>query len=189
MGPVIRWFDAPALIVLGCAPPDEVLRIDPGGTITARFALAPEESSGFETELGGLALAPDGSIWVTTPLDGKRLIHLAADGSRLPAPPLDAIVKLKSRSVEEVDLADDLLYIAAGEPNGMIVITPEGPLVDRVPGEAQQLAIAGTTMYATKLGAAAAGHPPGRPVARGRGCEAPGRERETSLTSAEGLAS
>ena len=62
-------------------PPDEVLRIDPGGTITARFALAPEESSGFETELGGLALAPDGSIWVTTPLDGKRLIHLAADGS------------------------------------------------------------------------------------------------------------
>ena len=138
-------------------PPDEVLRIDPGGTITARFALAPEESSGFETELGGLALAPDGSIWVTTPLDGKRLIHLAADGSRLPAPPLDAIVKLKSRSVEEVDLAGGLLYIAAGKPNGMIVITPEGRLVDRVPGEAQQLAIAGTTMYATKLGVAAAG--------------------------------
>jgi len=136
-------------------PADEVLRIDPGGTITARFALAPGESSGFETELGGLALAPDGSIWVTTPLDGSRLVHLAADGGRLPSPPLDAIVDLKSRSVEEVDFANGLLYVAAGKPNGMVVLTPEGRLVDRVPGEAQQLAIAGTSVYATKLGAAA----------------------------------
>ena len=94
---------------------------------------------------------------MTTPLDGKRLIHLAADGGRLPSPPLDAIVELKSRSVEEVDFAGGMLYVAAGKPNGMVVITPEGRLVDRVPGEAQQLAISGTTTYATKLGAAAAG--------------------------------
>lgn len=139
-------------------PLDEVLRIDPiGGTITARFALTREETGAFETELGGLALAPDGSIWVTTSLDGSRLIHLAADGGRLPSPPLDTIVDLRSRSVEDVDFAGGLLYVAAGRPNGMVAITPEGRLVDRVPGEARQLAIAGTTVYATKLGAAAAG--------------------------------
>ncbi len=139
-------------------PVDEVLRIDPGGTITARFPLTQEESSGFETELGGLALDPDGSIWVTTPLDGSRLIRLAGDGGpRLASPQLDAIVDLKTRSVEDVDFADGMLYVAAGKPNGMVVITPEGRLVDRVPGEARQLAIAGQTVYPTKLATAAGG--------------------------------
>lgn len=141
-------------------PVDEVLRIDPGGAVTARFALARDESAKFESELGGLALAPDGSIWVTTPLDGKRLVHLAADGGpRLASPQLDAIVALKGRSVEDVDFANGLLYVAAGKPNGMVVITPQGRVADRVPGEARQLAIAGTTVYATKLGAATAGAP------------------------------
>ena len=152
---VLVRHSGPGLIRGG--PPDEVLRIDPGGTIAARFALAPGESSGFESELGGLALAPDGSIWVTTPLDGSRLVHLAADGRRLPAPPLDAIVNLKSRSVEDVDFANGLLYVAAGKPNGMVVITPQGRRVDSLGGEARQLAIAGSNVYATKLGAAAAG--------------------------------
>ena len=153
---VLVRHNGPGLVRGG--PPDEVLRIDPAaGTITGRTALTPEESSGFESELGGLALAPDGSTWVTTPLDGSRLIRLAADGSRLPAPPLDGIVELKTRSVEDVDLVNGLLYVAAGKPNGMVAITPEGRLVDRVPGEARQLAIAGTTVYATKLGAAGAG--------------------------------
>ena len=134
-------------------PVDEVLRIDPGGTITARFPLTRDETSVFETELGGLALAPDGSIWVTTPLDGSRLIRLAGDGGpRLASPQLDAIADLKNRSVEEVDFADGMLYVAAGKPNGLVVITPEGRLVDRVPGEARQLAVAGTDVYATKLG-------------------------------------
>jgi sugar lactone lactonase YvrE len=136
-------------------PVDEVLRIDRGdGKITARFPLAQEESSVAETELGGLALDPDGSIWVTTPLDGSRLIHLAADGGpRLASPKLDAIVDLKTRSVEDIDFAGGLLYVAAGRPNGMVAITPEGRLVDRIPGTARQLAVAGTTAYATKLGA------------------------------------
>lgn len=135
---------------------DEVLRIDPAaGTVSARFALTREETAGFESELGGLALTPDGSIWVTTPLEGSRLIHFAADGSRLSAPPLDTIVDLDSRHVGEADFANGLLYIAAGKPNGMVVITPQGRLVDRVPGEARQLAPAGGTVYATKLGDAA----------------------------------
>lgn len=136
--------------------PDEVLRMNPTGTITARFPLTAEESSGFDSEVGGLALAPDGSIWVTTPLDGSRLIHLAADGSRLPAPPLDAIVPLKTRNVKEVDLANGMLYIAAGRPNGLVVITPEGRRVDRLGGEARQLAIAGQTVFATRLGTGSA---------------------------------
>jgi hypothetical protein len=141
-------------------PVDEVLRMDPGGTVTARFALTREETSGFESEMGGLALAPDGSIWVTTGLDGSRLVHLAPDGGPRPASPqLDAIVNLKSRSVEDVDFAGGLLYVAAGKPSGMVVITPQGRLVDRVGGEARQLAIAGQTVYATKLGAAASGAP------------------------------
>ena len=40
---------------------DEVLRIDPAGTITARLALSEQETAGFDSELGGLALAPGGS--------------------------------------------------------------------------------------------------------------------------------
>lgn len=130
---------------------DEVLRIDPAGAIGARFALAPEETARGDSELGGLALAPDGSIWVTTPLERSRLIHFGADGGRLPAPPLDTIVRLETRSVEDVDFANGLLYVAAAKPNGMVVITPQGRLVDRVGGEARQLAIAGTSVYATKL--------------------------------------
>lgn len=136
---------------------DEVLRIEPGGTISARFALSEEETAGFDSEMGGLALAPDGSIWVTTPADGSRLVRFAADGTRLSVPPLDTIIELKNRSVEDVDFADGLLYIAAGKPNGMVVITPEGRRVDSIGGEARQLAIAGKTVYATKLGAAATG--------------------------------
>ena len=132
--------------------PDEVLRLDPGsGTITARFPLTQDETAQSESELGGLALVPDGSIYVTTSLEGSRLIHIGPQGERLAAPPLDTILELDSRSVEDVDFAEGLIYVGAGRPNGMIAITPGGRLEDRVPGEARQIVVAGKDVYATGL--------------------------------------
>ena len=136
--------------------PDEIMRVSPSGAVTARFALTAEESAPLEGDLGGLALGPDGSMWVTTHREGSRLIHLAPDGSRQPAPPLETVAPVKNRTVKDVEFANDRLYIAAREPNGLIVITQDGELVDRLPGEARQVAVADKNVYVTKLDTGAA---------------------------------
>jgi hypothetical protein len=51
-------------------PDDMIVRFDPAGNLSARLVPAPGEPGQFASALKGLAVAPDGSLYVTTRVDG-----------------------------------------------------------------------------------------------------------------------
>ncbi|HZT94514.1 MAG TPA: carboxypeptidase regulatory-like domain-containing protein [Gaiellaceae bacterium] len=146
---------------------DVVMRLNPAGQVTGQWAPDP---GGPTNSLRGIAVAPDGSVWVTADLPNQPLTHFDANGKSLPVPPiLLAIPEAHPDQFADVDFAGGNLYFTGdfgpghglypGGPNivnGMVEMTPEGTLVDVAAGSGHGIAVASDgDVYATGLDASA----------------------------------
>lgn len=129
----------------------QIVRFNPAGQVTAR--LTPQPGSGGNAFLPGLALAPDGSIYVLTTAaarGGPQLLHLDASGRILPATPRLEVL-IENPVPHDVDLANGRLYVALrnhGDRVALAVIAPNGQLVDQIgPGVGEQVAVLGNDVY------------------------------------------
>jgi sugar lactone lactonase YvrE len=116
---------------------EEIVRFDRAGQVTGRFAPLPAATYGSPSGglLQGLAVAPDGSIWVATTAAKRYLIHLDANGHELPGAPRVDLELVGG--FHDVDLASGLLYVAGQlsvKNDGVAVVAPTGELIDQVVG-------------------------------------------------------
>jgi hypothetical protein len=139
-------------------PDDMIVRFDPAGNLSARLVPAPGEPGQFASALKGLAVAPDGSLYVTTRVDEGEFLHLDPAGARLPVFDPSLVIPGDRHSFEDVDLANGNLYLAGDfaevrgrNPFGVAVLTPQGRLLDLVVGQSDEAAVAGTELYATGI--------------------------------------
>jgi carboxypeptidase family protein/Regulator of Chromosome Condensation (RCC1) repeat protein len=149
-------------------PDDVVMRLNPSGQVTGEWAPDP---GGPTNRLHGIAVGPDGSVWVTADLPDQPLTHFDANGTRLPVPPvLLAIPEAHPDQFADVEFAGGYLYFTGdfgpghglfpGGPNivnGMVELTPEGTLVDVAAGSGHGIAVASNgDVYVTGLDASTA---------------------------------
>jgi sugar lactone lactonase YvrE len=148
--------DAAGNVYVANDDPPSVVRLDAAGKVTARWPVTAATAS---PRLRGLALAPDGSVYVTRGYDKHPLVHLDANGKELSdGPKLEVLLAEGRGQVNDVDLAGGNLYVAARlnhVEDGMAVVTTAGKLVDTLPAPANskadvtQVAVAGADVYAT----------------------------------------
>jgi hypothetical protein len=142
---------------------DRIVKFNPAGVVVGEFQPVP----GIHPDrLLGLAVAPDGSLYVTVdpqltglPEEPPHLVHLDASGRRLPDPaPL--LYRLMGAhgphgyGAKDVDFANGRLYIAGHtrQPSALGVITPSGELVDVISGRrGEQVAVRGESVHVTGL--------------------------------------
>ena len=144
---------------------DVVMRLNPAGQVTGEWAPDP---GGPTNALRGIAVEPDGSVWVTADLPKQPLTHFDANGKQLPVPPiLLAIPEAHPDQFADVDFADGNLYFTGdfgpghglypGGPNivdGMAEVTTAGSLVDVAAGSGHGIAVApNDDVYVTGLDA------------------------------------
>lgn len=127
-------------------PDDVVVRFNPAGEVTARFALFPGDRGQTGNDLAGLALAPDGSIWVGTEKRKTPVVHLDAEGRVLAGPDFAIALPGVIDDVDDVDYRDGALYVSGhlGEQRGPIalaVLSPEGRVQDTIAGRAHYVAV------------------------------------------------
>jgi hypothetical protein len=132
---------------------DVVTRLNPSGAVTGQWQPFPGGGApGFGTppKLRGIAVQPDGSMWVTTADLKDRLLHLDPNGKRLKTwDPALVIPGSKPNEFRDVDYADGRLYFGgsfsgannAHFTNALAVVTPEGRLLDEVVGSATYVAV------------------------------------------------
>lgn len=144
---------------------DEIVRYDAAGTLTGRFVPFPRTTFGSPSgmHLRGLAVAPDGSIYVTTtsnaPKGRRYLIRLDASGKELKT--LDIEFVVGPGRYEDVELANGRLYLAGKishnyrisdhRIDALVVLSPEGEIVDQVIGRGEAVAVAGEAVYVPGL--------------------------------------
>jgi hypothetical protein len=114
----------------------KVFRFDSAGKLAASFTAGPAGDP-----LVGLAIDPDGTLWVTRHSGDSVLVHLDADGRELPKGP-DLAALAPSISTFDVDAANGLLYIvgfgeatAPAKEQGKVVLltlAPGGTLLNEV---------------------------------------------------------
>jgi hypothetical protein len=128
---------------------DSVVKLAPGGALLGRFVPFPGAHAAASV-LRGIAVAADGTLWVTTDgLAGRPpLVHLDAHGRRLPAPDLRVLLPTRGGGAAvDVDAADGLVYVSGtlGTTDGarlaLAVLTPGGRVVDTVAGGAVGAAV------------------------------------------------
>lgn len=123
---------------------DSVVKLAPNGGLLGRFVPLPGATSS-TTVLRGIAVAADGSLWVTT--DGQSLrpplLHLDARGQRIAAPDLRVLLPTHGTgNATDVDAANGLVYVSGtlGDNDrarlALAVLTPDGRIVDLVAGGA-----------------------------------------------------
>jgi hypothetical protein len=137
---------------------DTVVRFDKSGNVTARLVPLPGKPGQVTIGLGGIAVAPDGSIYVIT--DRPRadlLVHLDRAGRRLPAPRLD--IATRGGSFTDVEFANGRLYFTgafsfgrtAAETWGLLALSPAGLVVDVVLGSGGGVAVRKDDVYVSGL--------------------------------------
>jgi hypothetical protein len=137
---------------------DVIVKFNPAGEVTARFAPVPAKPGQFGTSLRGLALAPDGSIYAATDVSDQLFVHLDQTGRRIPGIDASFIIPGSNKHFRDVDFANGNYYIAGdfhglrgASPLGVAVISPAGRLNDLVSGEGGEIAVTGSDIYVTKL--------------------------------------
>jgi hypothetical protein len=134
-----------------------VVRFDPAGNVTRTWVPQPGGRSNFG---GGIAVAPDGSIYeVGLPVatGHSTLTHLASGGAVLSAKDLDKT--LGTGEYKDVDYASGHLYLsghfstAAGVSHHHVlaVLGTDETVQDQILGEGNRVAVAGTHVWVTEL--------------------------------------
>jgi hypothetical protein len=128
---------------------DSVVKLAPNGAILGRFVPFPGAKAAASV-LRGIAVAADGTLWVTTDgLAGRPpLLHLDAHGRRLPAPDLRVLLPTRGAGAAgDVDVANGTVYVSGtlGDADrarlALAVVTPAGRVVDTVAGGAVGAAV------------------------------------------------
>jgi Carboxypeptidase regulatory-like domain len=132
---------------------DAVTRTSPSGAVTGQWQPLPNGGApggGSPPKFRGIAVQPDGSMWVTTADQKDWLFHLDANGKRLKTwDPALVIPGMGADQFWDVDYADGKLYFGgsmsganhAHFANALAVVTPEGRLLDEVVGSASYVAV------------------------------------------------
>ena len=148
---------------------DVVTRLNPSGAVTGQWQPLPGggvSGGGPPPKLRGIAVEPDGSMWVTTADRKDRLFHLDANGKRLKLwDPALVIPGSKPNEFRDVDYANGRLYFGgsfsarngAHYRDALAVVSPEGRLIDEVVGAATYVAIGTGHVYLNGKVPAAAG--------------------------------
>ena len=127
-------------------PDDEVVRLNAAGQVTGRFAPLPASRHGYPAGgvLQGVAVALDGTMWVTSAIAKRSLLHLAADGRELSGGvQLDVLLPDGGRWTD-VDVTDGRLYVLGTlnhRDSGVAVIRTTGEVVDSITGSGRSVAV------------------------------------------------
>jgi len=136
-----------------------VTRMNSSGAVTGQWQPLPGggvAGGGPPPKLRGIAVEPDGSMWVTTADLKDRLFHLDANGKPLKTwDPALVIPASKPNQFDDVDYADGKLYFGGSfsgannshYTNELAVVTPAGKLIDEVVGSATYVAVGGGRVY------------------------------------------
>jgi len=144
---------------------DDIVRYNAAGTVTGRFVPFPRATFGSPSGnyLRGLAVAPDGSIYVTTtssaPKGRRYLMRLDASGKELKT--LDIEFIFGGASYEDVELANGRLYLVGDighnyrifdhRRDALVVLSLEGEVIDQIAGRGTAVAVHGEDVYVTGL--------------------------------------
>ena len=139
-------------------PDDVVVRFDPAGNLTGRFAPDPGRPGEFSNTLPGLAVQDDGTVWVATSNPRRPLVRIAPDGTIVRAFNSWAVFPGNDDDVEDVDFSQGRLYFSGsmgeargGERIAMAVTNTAGVRLDLFPGQAEELAVRGDRVYLAGL--------------------------------------
>ena len=138
-------------------PDDVVVRFDPAGNLTGRFAPDPGRPGEFSNTLPGLAVQDDGTVWVAT-----RTRAGPSCGSPPTARSYGRSTPGRSSRgtthVEDVNFSQGRLYFSGsmgeargGERIAMAVTNTAGVRLDLFPGQAEELAVRGDRVYLAGL--------------------------------------
>lgn len=148
---------------------DTILRLSPAGAQSAAIVPFPYPAFGSPAGnyLRGLAVAPDGTVWVATtsnaPPGRRGLLHLDASGSLLGTLDLDLALDAGAEP-EDVDFANGRLYVAGSSRlvAALVVLSPEGRRLDLIAGQGERadfagraVAVADTDVYLHATGSSA----------------------------------
>lgn len=129
-----------------------VVRFDAAGRVSAIFQ--PFAKAGI-LDVRGVAAAPDGTVWVTSSIKDSEVIHLDANGKRLPLwSPAIVIPGSSPNQFRDVAFVNGNLYLAGSFADkkgdfhyGLAEVTPDGQLLDRVVGDSTYIAAGGGRVY------------------------------------------
>jgi hypothetical protein len=136
-----------------------VVRFDPAGNVTGRFAPDPGRANQFANALQALAVQDDGTVWVANSDSRRPLVRIAPDGTVAPAFDSFAVFPGNNEHVADLELAEGRLYFSgsfgdgrAGKPQtSMVVTTTAGFLLDLLAGTAERMAVRGDRVYLAGL--------------------------------------
>jgi streptogramin lyase len=132
---------------------DAITRFNPAGQVSGQWQPLPgggASGGGSPPKLRGIAVEPDGSMWVTTADRLDPLLHLDANGKRLKTwLPSLVIPGSGPAQFRDIDYANGRLYFGgsfsaanyAHFTNALAVVTPAGKLIDEAVGSATYVAV------------------------------------------------
>lgn len=140
-------------------PDDMVVRFDPAGNVTGRFAPDPGNPGTFANDLVALAVQDDGTVWVATENERRSLVRIAPDGTVAPSFDSFAVFPGNNEHVADLEIFEGRLYFSgsfgdgrAGKPQtAMMVTTTAGVLLDLFAGTAKRMAVRGDRVYLAGL--------------------------------------
>ena len=140
-------------------PDDMVVRFDPAGNVTGRFAPDPGRANQFANALQALAVQDDGTVWVANSDSRRPLVRIAPDGTVAPAFDSFGVFPGNNEHVVDLEILEGRLYFSgsfgdgrAGKPQtAMVVTTTAGVLLDLFAGTAERMAVRGDRVYLAGL--------------------------------------
>ncbi len=140
-------------------PDDMVVRYDPAGTLTGRFAPDPGNANQFANALQALAVGDDGTVWVANSDPDRPLVRVAPDGTVAAAFDSFRVFPGTNEHLEDLEIVEGRLYFSgsfgdgrAGQPQtAMVVTTPTGVLLSLFRGTAKRMAVRADRVYLAGL--------------------------------------